>query len=177
MTMGPTSNKGEVFGGLGLRWHKRTFFHMSSSRGRYITTVLFQALQVLSVWHQCRWGCRPVGSLAELSPGEVVLGSLLSNSVQCVAEAARRQLDQFERSILLWVPRLASLVAMFGQFVETPCFVFPMFKAIVTAVLWQHLATLKGQKCEIDSFKWSDLQKSLARGAATDCRPFTDSLG
>ena len=39
--------------------------------------------------------------------------------------------------------------------------------------LWQHLATLKGQKCEIDdSCKWSDLQKSLARGAATDCRPF-----
>ena len=41
--------------------------------------------------------------------------------------------------------------------------------------LWQQLTTLKGQKCEIHSCKWSDLQKSLARGAATDCRPFVDS--
>ena len=30
--------------------------------------------------------------------------------------------------------------------------------------IWQH--------CEIDSCKWSDLQKSFARGPATDCRPF-----
>ena len=46
---------------------------------------------------------------------------------------------------------------------------FPMLSRLF---LWQHLTTLKGQKCEIDSCKWSDLQKSLARGAATDCRPF-----
>ena len=26
MIIGPTPHKGEVFGGLGLRWHKRTFF-------------------------------------------------------------------------------------------------------------------------------------------------------
>ena len=36
------------------------------------------------------------------------------------------------------------------------------------------LATLKGQKCEIDSCKWSDLQKLIGRGPATDCRPFID---
>ena len=41
--------------------------------------------------------------------------------------------------------------------------------------LWQHLTTLKGQKCEIDSCKWSDLKKPLAKGAATDCPPFIDS--
>ena len=28
MTIGPTPHKGEVFGGLGLRWHKRAFFGM-----------------------------------------------------------------------------------------------------------------------------------------------------
>ena len=33
MTIGPTPHKGEVFGGLGLRWHKRAFFGMPSSRG------------------------------------------------------------------------------------------------------------------------------------------------
>ena len=32
MIIGPTSHKGEVFGGLGLAWHKRTFFDMPSSR-------------------------------------------------------------------------------------------------------------------------------------------------
>ena len=32
MIIGPTSHKGEVFGGLGLRCHKRTFFDMPSSR-------------------------------------------------------------------------------------------------------------------------------------------------
>ena len=47
---------------------------------------------------------------------------------------------------------------------------FPMLSRLF---LWQHLTTLKGQKCEIDSCKWSDLQKSLARGAATDCRPLS----
>ena len=78
---------------------------------------LFWALQVLRRWHQrCRWGRRPAGSLAELSPGEVELCVLLSNSVHCVAEAAWCQLDQFERSRFLMVPRLANFVAMFGQF-------------------------------------------------------------
>ena len=52
---------------------------------------------------------------------------------------------------------------------------FWMLRAIVRAVLWPHLTTLKGQKCEIDSRKWSDLKKPLARGAATDCPPFIDS--
>ena len=45
-----------------------------------------------------------------------------------------RQLDQFERSKLSFVPRFANLVAMFGQFVETPCFFSRMLRAIVTAV-------------------------------------------
>ena len=97
----------------------------------FIPTVPFWALQVLWQRHQrCRWGRRPAGSLAQLSPGDVVLLWMLSNSVLCVAEAARRQLDQFGRSKLRMVPRLANLVAMFGQFVETPCF----FSNVVTAV-------------------------------------------
>ena len=33
MISGPTPHKGEVFGGLGLRWHKRAFFDMPSSHG------------------------------------------------------------------------------------------------------------------------------------------------
>ena len=51
-----------------------------------------------------------------------------------MAEAAGCQLDPFERSILLRVLRLANFVAMFGQFVETRCFFFPMLRAIVTPV-------------------------------------------
>ena len=97
-----------------------------------IPTVPFWALQVLWWWHQCRWGCRPAGSLAQLSCGEVELWSLLSNSVHCVAEAAWCQLDQLERSKLLMVPRLANLVAMFGQFVRRR--VCSNVKAIVMAV-------------------------------------------
>ena len=38
--------------------------------------------------------------------------------VHCMAEAAGCQLDQFERSKILTVPRRANLVAMFGQFVR-----------------------------------------------------------
>ena len=84
----------------------------------FILTVPFWALQVLWQGHQrCRWGRRPAGSLAELSPGEVELWVLLWISIHCVAEAAGCQLDQFERSKLHRVPRLANLVAMFGQFV------------------------------------------------------------
>ena len=37
MIIGPTSHKGEVFGGLGLRWHKRAFFGMPSSHGACIS--------------------------------------------------------------------------------------------------------------------------------------------
>ena len=33
MIMGPTPHKGEIFGGLGLAWHKRTLFDMPPSRG------------------------------------------------------------------------------------------------------------------------------------------------
>ena len=94
------------------------------------------ALQVLQRWHQgWWWGGRPAGSLAKLSPGEVELWSLLSNSVQCMAETARCPLDQFERSSLLCVPRFANLVAMFGQFVRPlDAVFFSVERAIVTAV-------------------------------------------
>ena len=51
-----------------------------------------------------------------------------------MAEAARRQLDQFERSKLSRAPRLANLVAMFGKFVEMPFFCSRTLRAIVTAV-------------------------------------------
>ena len=37
MIIGPTSHKGEVFGGLGLAWHKRAFFIVPSSRGGCIS--------------------------------------------------------------------------------------------------------------------------------------------
>ena len=109
---------------------------------QFILTVPFWALQVLWRGHQrCRWGRRPAGSLAELSPGEVELWSLLSNSVHCMAEAAWRQLDQFKRSKLLRVPRLANLVAMFGQYVEMPYF-FRMSKGHCHGCffdnIWQH---------------------------------------
>ena len=105
----------------------------SSRRGCISPPSPFWSLQVLLQRHQCRWVRRPAGSLAPVSPGEVGLQELPSYSVRCVAEAARCQLDQFERSTLWWVPRLANFVAMFGQFVETPCN-FPMLRAIVTAV-------------------------------------------
>ena len=91
-----------------------------------------------------------------------------------MAEAAGCQLDQFKRSRLLMVPRLANLVAMFGQFVETRCF-FSNVKGHCHGCFFDTMTTLTGQKCEIDRCKWSDWQKSLARGAATDCRPFKDS--
>ena len=72
--------------------------------------------------------------------------SLLSNSVRCVAEAARCQLDQFERSKLLSVPRFANLVAMFGQFVETACFFFRILikghcHGCFFDTVWQHWKT------------------------------------
>ena len=54
------------------------------------------------------------------------------DSINCVAEAARCQLDQFERSKLRMAPRFANLVAMFGQFVRRR--VFLNVKATVTAV-------------------------------------------
>ena len=62
-----------------------------------------------------------------------------------MAEAARRQLDQFERSKILTVPPLENLVAMFGQFVEMLCF-FPMLRAIGTAVLLTTFANIERPK-------------------------------
>ena len=89
----------------------------------FVPTVLFWSLQVLLQKHQrCRWGRGPAGSLAQLSPQEVELSVLRSNSVHCMAEAAGCQLDQFERSKPRQVPRLASLVEMFGQFVRRGIF-------------------------------------------------------
>ena len=41
MIIGPTPHKGEVFVRLGLRWHKRTFFDMPSSRGDCISPPPF----------------------------------------------------------------------------------------------------------------------------------------
>ena len=61
-------------------------------------------------------------SCGTLPSKKVELLSLLPNSVHFVAEVARRQLDQFKGSRLLRAPRLANLVAMFGQFIETLCF-------------------------------------------------------
>ena len=69
------------------------------------------------------------------------------------------------------MPCLANLVEMFGQFVRRRV-CFPMLRPLSRQFLCQHLATLKGQKCDIDSCKWPDLQKSFARGAVTDWRPF-----
>ena len=51
-----------------------------------------------------------------------------------------------------------------------------MLRPLGPLFLWQYLATLKGQTCEIDSCELSDLQKSLARGAATDCRPLIPTV-
>ena len=51
-----------------------------------------------------------------LQPGVPESPRVRHDSVHCVAEAARRQLDQFERGKLRMVPRLANLAAMFGQF-------------------------------------------------------------
>ena len=112
----------------------------------FIPTVLFWSFQVLWQLHQrCGWGRRPAGSLAELSPGKVILWGLLSNSVHCVAEAARCQLDQFERSKLLHVPRLANLVAMFSQFVRRRV-LLGMFWAIDTVVSSTTLGNIERSK-------------------------------
>ena len=100
--------------------------------GLYILTVLSRALQVLQQRHQRRWGRRPAGSLAHLSPGEVELWALLSNSVRCLAEAAWCQLDQFERSKLLMVPRLSLDAMVF----------FRMLSFLSWLFLGQHLTTL-----------------------------------
>ena len=74
----------------------------------------------------------------------------------------------FERCLVLqtWLRCLASaLDAAFFQM---------LIKAIVivTAVSLTTFGNIRRPKCEVNSCKWSDLQKSLARGAATDCRPF-----
>ena len=123
MIIGPTPTKVRFLEDSGLDGINVPFSicHLPTE-GCISPTVLFWALQVLWYFYQCRWFRRPAGSLAQLSPGEVELWELLSNSVHCVAEAARRQLEQSERSKLWRVPRFANLVAMFGQFVETPCF-------------------------------------------------------
>ena len=57
-----------------------------------------------------------------LQPGVPESPRVHDDSINCMAETARCQLDQFERSKLLTVPRLANLVAMFGQFVRRRVF-------------------------------------------------------
>ena len=66
-----------------------------------------------------------------------------------MAEAARCQLDQFERSKFLPVPRLANLVAMFGQFVRRRVFFFSFFRmlrAIVTAISLASVGSIERPK-------------------------------
>ena len=58
-----------------------------------------------------------------------------------MAEAARRQLDQFERSKLRMVPRLANLAAMFDQFVRRS--VLSNVKGIVAAVSLTTFGTIE----------------------------------
>ena len=62
-----------------------------------------------------------------------------------MAEASGCQLDQLERSKLLWVPRFANLVAVFGQFVLDGVF-FSNVKAIVTAVSLTTVGTIERPK-------------------------------
>ena len=100
----------------------------------FVPTVLFWELQVLQQRHQCWWGSRPAGSLAQLSPGEVELFPVLSNSVRCVAEAAGCQLDQFERSRLFCVPRLAQTSLRCLASSDRRVFFSRMLWAMVTAV-------------------------------------------
>ena len=63
------------------------------------------------------------------------------DSVHCVAAAAWCQLDQFERSKLSTVPRLADLVAMFDQFVRRS--VLSNVKGIVAAVSLTTFGTIE----------------------------------
>ena len=135
MIIGPTSHKGEVFGGLGLRWHKRTFFHMPSSTGLvYPHHPLLSTPGASAATPRVPMGPQTCWKSCATLPWKswTLLVALKLRPLR--AEAARCQLDQFERSKLRMVPRVANLVAMFGQFVETLCFFFPMLKAIVTAV-------------------------------------------
>ena len=142
-----------------------------------IPTVHFWALEVLSQGHQRRWwGRRPVGSLAQLSSGEVELCVLLSNSVHCVAEAAWCQLDQFERSKLLWVPRFANLVAMFGQFVR-PVYFCSNVNAIVTAVSLSTFGNIERPKMWNRQLQMVRLSKShLQEKRKTDCHPLIPTV-
>ena len=92
-------------------------------------------------------------------------------------------------SIVLVPYELINLKSSQGYVPHNPCFILyiggippkaviprGMLRPLWRLFLWQHLAALKGQKCEIGSCKWSDMQKSLARGAATDCRPFIPTV-
>ena len=75
---------------------------------------------------------RSPATSAELQLGVPESPKVQDDSINCVAEAAGCQLDQFERSKLQTAPRFANLVAMFGQFVRRR--VFLNVKATVTAV-------------------------------------------
>ena len=164
MIIGPTSHKGEVFEGLGLRWHKRTFFDMPSSR-RIVNCISPQS----PFEHSRCFGNNTKGADGAADLLEVLRNSPLEklNFGGCrqIPSAAWQKLRgaswtnlreaNFFRCLVLqtWLRCLASSL--------DAVFFFRMLRAIVTAVSLTtfNLTTLKGQKCEMDSFTWSDLQE------------------
>ena len=169
MTIGPTPHKGEVFGGLGLRWHKRAFFSMPSSRGSVyphrpllITPGALTKTPKMPTGPQTCWkSCATLPWRSWTFMSALKFRPLRGRS--CAVPAG--PIWEKQASQRAWSCKLG-------------CDVWPVPNVKGQRhrlCLWQHLATLKGQKCEIDSFKWLDLKKSLAWGAATDCRPFVDS--
>ena len=168
MIIGPTPPKGEVFGGLGPRWHKRTFLDMPSFGGAV-------------------YPLRPLLS----TPGALTKTPVPMGPQTCWKSCATLPWRSWTFSIAFKFHQLRGRscgvpagpiwekqISHGASFCKLRCDVWPVrwdavfcfsrcLRPLSRVFVWQHLTALKDQKCEIDSCKWSDLQKSLARGAAT----------
>ena len=161
MIIGPTSHKGEVFGGLGLRWHKRTFFDMPSSR-RIINCISPQSpFEHSRCFYNDTKGAAGAAELLEVlrnSPLEKLnfewCSRIPSAAWQKLRGASWTNLREanFERCLVLqtWLRCLASsLDAVFFSNVKGHC------HGCFFDNIWQHW---KANNVK-DSCKWSDLQE------------------
>ena len=132
MIIGPTPHKGELFGGLGLRWHKRTFF---LPRGCISQQSSFEHSRCFDKDTSAN-GAADLLEVLRNSPLEKLdftgCSQIPSTAWQKLRGASWTNLREAGFSLCLvlqiWLRCLASSLRRRVLF-------FPMFEAIVTAVL------------------------------------------
>ena len=136
MIIGPTSHKGEVFGGLGLRCHKRTFFDMPSSHGVGISPP--PSLEHSRCFNVNTKGADGAADLLEVlrnSPLEMLYLGRCSHIPSAAWQKLRgASWTNLREANFSWCLVLQTSLRCLASSLRRRVLFFPLLKAIVTAV-------------------------------------------